>query len=248
MKEYQEIIDKYLSNTLNQTERSTFEERLTSESGLRDAYEMEVTSRRVIKIAGRRQLKARLDKFENPSEAKIIRPFFSTKRLLLVASLVIGLTAALWLIQSSFGNETPQALFAEHFQPYRSPVLERGTVEAQKNNWESGIENYNNQNYEAAIKSFEAALSTKQVPEYLVHFYLGQSLLAKDQPNTASAIAAFEKVMGDNFYQQPAKWYMALAYLELGQTDQSITLLKELARSNNYKTQEINALLKKLEE
>ena len=248
MNDHQKYIEDYLSGILTTEDKLIFEKRLASEEGFKEAYEMEVASRKLVKLGGRRHLKARLEQFEAEPKAKIIRPFFSTKRLLLVASLIIGLTASFWLIQSAFGHQEHQELFAEHFQAYRSPVIERGETTTEKSDWESGIEDYNAQNYETAIPAFEAALSAKQAPEYLIHFYIGQCYLAKDKPDAAAAITAFKKVMGDNFYQQPAQWYMALAHLESGQTDKAIMLFKELARSKNYKEKEINLLLKSLEE
>ena len=249
MKAHQDIIDHYLSGQMTEAEQARFERQLQEDSTLKEALEMELAARQVVRTAGRAHLKSRLQTFDEAETTKTIRPFFRSPTFLMAASLLVLLSVAIWLLRSDgLPSTSPQALFETHFEPYRPPISERGE-NAGSSSWARGMEAYQAKNYNVAIPSLLTALSENQAPDYLVQFYLGQSLLAMQPPDATTALAAFEEVLKEeSLYQQAAKWYMALAHLHLGNRDVAIQILEELAATGDYKVEEVRGVLKKMGE
>lgn len=249
MKNYQEKIEEYLSGKLSNAQSDAFEQQMEREPALRAAYEEELLARTVIRTAGREQLKARLEEMDAAGPQAAPGPRSPRNRWwIAAAAVVIGLTLGLWWWTSSTPPTGPQ-LFAQYFETYRPPQLERGTASTELSDWEKGLDYYSKQQFTPAAAAFEKSLKLDQAPQYLVQFYLGQSYLAQDPPQAALALAALKQAaQGEHFYQPVAQWYMALANLQLGQSQEAKLLLQDLASQGDVQPAEVVTLLKALGE
>jgi len=124
-----------------------------------------------------------------------------------------------------------------------------------------GMVAYNNQDYSSAISNFNQFLKsikqdccrpiTNQYYDIRVKLYLGHALLKTGKAKVA--LTHFKAVSNSKIlhqqeetrYLEGAKWYTALAYLELFQKSAAISILQELQSSTFYQ-QESQLLLLEL--
>lgn len=124
-----------------------------------------------------------------------------------------------------------------------------------------GIIAYNKQDYTLAISNFNQFFqnteqgccrpTTNQYYNIRVKLYLGDALLKTGQAKEA---LPYFKAISDSpilnqeeetEYLEAAKWYIALAYLELSQKEEAVSILQELKSSTLYQ-QEVQQLLLEL--
>lgn len=247
MKDYQEKIEQYLSGKMSATDQRSFEQEMTSQSALKEAVEQEMVARKVVQTAGRGHLKARLEKIDAAGPAAKHRMLGSSRRIWWLAASIIGLVIGLWWFSPSHPPSGPE-LFAQNFEAYRSPSLERGNPNEEPTNWQRGLSHYTEQEYGQAASAFEKSLAPPQAPTYLVQFYLGQCYLAQSPPQPEKALQAFEKVMQeDHFYRQATQWYQALTHLQLGHIETAQVQLQTLAEQGDFQPKEVARLLEALD-
>ena len=131
---------------------------------------------------------------------------FAPQYLTLVATLVLGVGAAIYLARPVPG----EALFLRHFEPYPStqPRVRGGPKDGGSN----ALALYEARDYRGALAAFDESLG-REPNDPVVLFYAGLSRLALGQVREASL--DLEKVLklGDQELQAPAEWYLALAHL-----------------------------------
>ena len=142
-----------------------------------------------------------------------------------------------------FGENDLNALAdAELTAYYKSPMTVR--QQGADNSWENGIKAYNEERFPAAIASIQRSLekNNKKVDEK--NLYLGLSHLYSKVPNLEKAITSFEKCQDSVVYGKQAKWFMGLAHLKLGNTEEARALIQQVAdMPDDWKRSEAAALL-----
>ena len=246
-KQRQELIERYLNEMMTDEEITRFNEKLKTDPLLLEELQLEQAAHSIVIEAGREDLRASLEGFEEEWQNKQTKTklvSLSSRRLLsLVAALLLLIMAMTWFYQNQI--DSPQDLFATHFEAYRSPSPERGNTLT--SNWQKASTAYAAANYIEAASLFQESIKDSTAIPYLSHFYLGISLLAQQPPRLESAIHSLEKVLlSDNDYQLQAKWYMALAFLKLDQKDKAKTWLEDLLKTGGFKEVEAAEVLKTL--
>jgi tetratricopeptide (TPR) repeat protein len=95
--------------------------------------------------------------------------------------------------------------------------------------------------YADAITLFEQV----QQKDEGVYLYLGNAYLALG--DATKAIPLFEKVIAEyDVFDEPAEWYLALAYLRNNRVEEAVSKLRALQQGNNSYADEAERLLKKL--
>ena len=95
----------------------------------------------------------------------------------------------------------------------------------------AAFEQYDSQNYSAAINSFQSLL--RENPQDInLNFYLGLSYLGAGQPENA---IPYLKDIGSSShpYQEPAQWYLALSYLKMGEVESGKATLLAITNSSS---------------
>ncbi len=237
----EQLIDRFLSGLMSEKERNDFLESLEKDADLKASYEEMKLVYDTIKIAGRNELKSKLSSFEQEeieNRGKIV-PLFLRRLGALAAVLVIAI-GIFYFLQDN--TPTADKLFAENFEVYQNPTNIRIT-EGENSNWTKASEFYANQDFENAIKSFEA--SSKEKPVYLIAFYLGSCLLSIEPPKLNEAIENFDIVLQtDNDYQEQANWYKALALLKLSRIEEAGQIFQSISEEENYKAEAASDILK----
>ncbi len=124
----------------------------------------------------------------------------------------------------------PEYLFAQHFQAYQPGHTDRG-AETVVTDELRAFEAYEQGNYERAIALFSNLLIEQDNPQY--HLLLAISWMEQDQPD--QAIPALKDILSENntSYQVEAAWYLALAYLQMGELPEAKAQLKRVEASNS---------------
>ena len=243
----QEWIEHYLDDSLEQQEKISFEQKLNTDLVFAQEVSIAQETRQAVKLAGRQNLKSRLEGFEKEIEKNSSNnfSFFRTLGIALMIFLALGI-AFWWFLQAKQKN-TPAKIYAAQFEPYRNPLKLRQVAPQQSNSWLKASEYYSQQNFEKAAHAFQQVLNQNSNTAYLAHFYLGVSLLAQKPAHAEKAILAFEAVFdSDNDYHQAALWYKALAYLQLEKPAEAKSILRKIVANNSYKKEEAKYILKQI--
>lgn len=209
--------------------------------------QLQKEAEQVIRLAGRKHLKNKLKKFESGNKVEI--PTRSAKKAFLQFALAVAaailILLPLWWFQSSLASSEDQ-LFSEYFETYRSPDTKRGESPDAEALWKNGAAHYADGNFNSAALKFEELAGLDD--NYLIHFYLGQSLLNLGKDKAPEAAAAFQKVLSkEHDYREQAQWYLALALLKSSNIEESSRLLKKISEDKgHYKQEEANRLFKKM--
>lgn len=247
------LIEKYLSEELNATERSEFDQLRKSDSDFAEEIQMAVTVNADFKVKQKMRLQGLLKEKgqATPVHEATVRTMTPRKSSVnwmrsIAAVFVLGLGLSLaWLIFSSPDNNT--LANEELVEVYKAPTrfLDEKVVDA---NWNNAITAYQDGQFSVAVAAIESSI--KKNPEKLdeKNFYLGLSYLYEDVPNLDKVISHLEttKEMNAARYGTQANWFMSLAYLKKGDTETAKVLLQEVVDADNWKKTEAVALLNNL--
>lgn len=241
----QQNIEAFLEGIMTSEERLAFEQRLTQEPKLSEAYENEIAARELIKEAGRLDLKKTLEGFDaemlDKSTHKRVIPLWA-KNAMRVAALLILFAGGYQVFQTFSGVNTSE-VYDTYFEVYDSSSVERDASGTAIPNWELAAESYRNERYEEALPFLEK--SKGEVPDYLISFYAGMSYMAQQQPNLEQAIQNFDAVLAtDNDYRQQAEWYKALALLNSEKEEEATVLFKSIVAAKSYHYEKAASILK----
>ncbi len=247
MSEQQNLIDQYLSGQLDAEQKTAFEKRLASEADLAAALEETQRVQYSVIIAGRRDLKAKMEAWEEDLEKPKVEKKFLRPWMLVAATFALVIWSTYSLGWWPKMQQEPTA-FELHFQVYRSPIQIRAQEAQEANLFAKAIQFYQAKDYSqtiAYLKKIDSAQSSQ--PAYLIQFYLGMAQLAQPVPAAKEAIAALEFVcQSENNYRQQATWYQGLAYVYLGMTSEASDNFKQLIFWNDFKAAEAADLLLQL--
>ncbi|MEM7085509.1 MAG: hypothetical protein AAF489_04960 [Bacteroidota bacterium] len=240
----QHNIEAYLERTMTSEERLVFERRLAEEPTLSEAYDSEIAARELIKQAGRLELKNTLEALdsqmrEEPIPKKVI-PLWA-KRAMRVAALLI-LFAGVYQVFLTFNGVDTSEVYDTYFEAYESPSWERDVSGTVDSNWKLVVESYQNAAYKEALPLLKK--SKGEVPDYLISFYTGISIMAGQSTDLEQAIQNFDAVLAtDNDYHQQSEWYKALALLKLEKKEEALTIFKRIVEAKNYQYEEAATIL-----
>lgn len=239
----QHSIEEYLEGMMTSEEKLVFEQRLSQEPALSKAHEMEISARELIMQAGRLELKNTLEaldaQIQNEPIQKSLMPMW-VKNSMRVAALLILFVAVYQVFLNSDAVNTSE-VYDTYFETYAAPSLERdGRTDL---NWNLVVESYQNEAYKEALVFLKK--SEGEVPDYLIDFYTGMSLMAVQPPEFGLAVQNFDKVLAtDNDYHQQAEWYMGLALLKMEKEEEAVVLFKRIVAAKNYQYEEAKSILK----
>lgn len=241
-----DLIEKYFGNSLSPKEQSKFNELLRTDEKFKIELDFQKDLQKVIYRNQRNDLKKVLQKFEqNKPDVKLLN---ISKKWLVAASIL--LIVGLGYIFLKNNNYSPDDLFVQNYEPYRNIVLpvERGinsnTIE------QSAFIAYENGNYRKAINLFNSVPNNN---DQYIQFYKAMCYMSLNKPKDAITLL---KIITESDYNQNseinfkelANWYLALAYLDLGEIDRAKKQFSIIAgdTDNVYKNEASGKILKSL--
>ena len=238
-----EKIDRYLNGEMSASEKAAFEEQVHQDKELREEVAMQHDIKIGIGKFEEANLNVKLQEKETMlrqsnqknSRGKSGKIFLWTA---LAAGFSLMLIAFIWL----FITDSPQALYAEYYQPYPNVVspIDRAQPSAVE---ENPFQLYETGRYADAIALFEKEV--KEAPSLPVHFYQGLSYLATRQ--TGLAIEQLEMVSETNHaLASPAQWYLGLSYLRDGNQEKAKEVFHHLASGNSDYQEKARSVLEEM--
>lgn len=172
--------------------------------------------------------------------------------ILLLLSIILIVVSVFLILQSPLeGTETytPEDLYYANFEAFPNLLspLENKEATSTSDDLQLALQLYQEEKYLAAIDSIQPLLAQQSNDDLLLYQSIAQ--LATDQ-NTDALINLSQIVENQQTnYELQTKWYLALAYLKIGATEDAITLLEELAaQETGFKKNRSAAILQILNE
>lgn len=236
-----DLINGYFEGSLTSSELDELEGLRQSDPDFDADFKFQRELRRSLKKSERQEIKAMFSelKVEQKIEPKLVkmRPWLVAASIALLAGL------ASWFFFNTNTIDTDK-LYASNFVPYENVVspIERGNqIEDLKTR---AFAAYENKEYQKALNLFtELRL---QGGDAYVDFYKGIVQMELNQHEKAIEILD-GYIRNEGQLSDRATWYLALAYLKIGEISECKIQLTKLIAMNSFKTESAQKLLVQLD-
>jgi tetratricopeptide (TPR) repeat protein len=161
-----------------------------------------------------------------------------------IAAAVVTLMLVVTTLIFNFSRSANDRIFASYYQQYKGDMA--GNRAGKVNPMINAVQMYDMGEYRTAIGLFGKILSG-DASNTAAHFFTGVSYMETHDYKNAIQNLSFVISKNDIAYVNHSKWYLALCYLETGQTKHAVDILTMLVNNNNnYKTK-AQDLLKKIQ-
>ena len=169
------------------------------------------------------------------------------KNLYWLAAAVVTLLVVSGVFLFRSATPDPTVLFQAYYEPYPNvfdPTV-RGDADSLSVN-AKGFRAYDQGNYVDAAKNFRQAANANDESERdIALLYLANSFLALDSATAAKN--ALMQIDEDGPVADQAKWYLALTWLKLGNLNEGIRILDDLADDSSSYRDKATQLLKDID-
>ena len=235
---------RYLQGKMSAEEAAAFEKNLKTDPQFREEFDFNKDLLESMRIHYKSVLKDKLVSLEKPAEGSQKkggqRRFFQITSIAAAVALMIALTYGLL-----FNPVDPQAIFDQYYSPYYN-VLDGTERSAGNVSGDLAMRLYEQQQYEEALLVFREAI--RQNPDNTsLSFYKALSHLSVEQAD--SAIVDLNQVVNEpeDQLQEPARWYLGLAYLQRGDVGQAKEIFTTIEAADDSYSERASEILKALE-
>jgi len=218
-----ELIDKYLTNSLDEEELLGFKNRLELKE-FKDAVIERKTVITSLKAHKKAALRAEI--------AETVRNHSAPERFKYVwhiaASFIVISVIGYLLYQNASNSTTYQDLYTKYYEPF--PV---STQRGDASDLDKGLKLYADGNYKEAI-----ALLNRDNKSPSINLYRGSCFLELNELDKAIEEFSIAAKSNDLILQQHAEWYLVMTYLKKNDTKSLNNQLDKIIESNHlYKEQ-----------
>jgi len=238
-----ELLQKFLgSEELTPSEATEFEKLYADDQDFAEEVTLASTAQAAFNIAQKQRWRAIA-----AEDKSTIRPIKSSTNWfrygIAAAGLVLLATLAVWLAGPSSIDRQVNDFLADHHVAPEVTRSERSTTPA----WEDLRLAYSENDFTKANQILSGMNPEEQnSPRY--HFYAGLVQLYKQPPTYDAAVKHLEKALTyQSAYDEETNWFLSLAYLKNGQSDEASTLLKQIVVKQAWNWKFAQLLLTKLE-
>ncbi len=228
-----EDIIRFIRGEMSEVELKAFEKELVSNRILVDEVRNVRLAISVIDRKGEQLLKKRFEKLERRNTIKKGVYILLT----VITVLVLGLVLKKGITKEK--KVDPKAIYAEHFQKYRSPVTIRN-ADSPQSDMSAAIKAYGDEKYDEAFDLFNTDCS--EINQEAC-FY---AILSAIYDGKIDFRGSKNTLMENSPYAAIVMWNEALFYLKQNNKNEAIKLFKELSEMGTYKKIESLAILKRL--
>jgi tetratricopeptide (TPR) repeat protein len=159
------------------------------------------------------------------------------------------LIVATFILFNIVNNTSPDAIFAQYYQPFenqgsglRGSEIEKGDIN--KNLLQDALSEYDNGNFSEAASIFDR-ITVNDENKNSVWMYGGNAYLNEGQMEKAKKM--FQNIIEEDAgYIVYAKWYLSLCYVRNEEYEEAKPLLEEIRDKGKYKSNEAEEILTKL--
>ncbi len=240
-KQEQELIRKYLEDTLTREEELVVADLYQKDADFRDAIDGleqlntdeldDIMSSIDAKIESVTISSSSSDESESETPEPITRNLYPWKNMAIAASVVIFFLVGSIALTTQL-KSTNQKIVENAFEPIPYPdMVTRGSGDELSNLEKIAISAYNTENYEVSAEHF-LKLHKKYPENTKYSLFLGISYMGLNKVD--KAIEVLESIESNEKFEDDIRWYLALAYLKTKNKDKARVLFEELADSSSY--------------
>lgn len=220
--DHEELIEKYFAKSLNNDEKSMFDQLMQTNETFREQVIYEEEVQKAIILNERQVLKKKLQLFETKKPKQNYTIWY------VAASFAVMLGIGYW----TFSNDVDtNAVYEEYYQSYPNVVAPTVRGENSTDIKSEAFYSYDSGDYAKALTLFSKLYDTEKEDYSL--FYKSLSLMELKRYD--EALTSFEQfdLQKNNGFTPYVKWYKALTLVKLEQEEKALVLLQELANSAN---------------
>ncbi|TAE45347.1 MAG: hypothetical protein EAZ89_21320 [Bacteroidetes bacterium] len=236
-------IEAYVDRQMTPEEKAAFEQEMTLNPALRQqtrqVQESILTLRALAREAEKDSLRTMYQEVSATPRARVLDMALRPRTWLYAAAAAV---LVLIVARISF-SPRPDAveLYGRYFEPYPAERFRGGNDTSYR---AAALQLYSEKNYAAAIPLLRG-WSQKEPENETPLLYLAVSDMERGEHT--EAIVLLTHLMAGKEFQEPARWYLALQYVKLGQSEKALPLLEEISgRTVHYRRAEATKLLKTL--
>lgn len=245
-----DLIEKYLEQKMTIEERRAFEQLIKNDPALREEVELHQQIGGTLKGEKIHQLRDVLKETDKNwgvegGDQKVKPRTINFRRIIAIAATVLLMVVAYQFFFPGSGAISNEQLFADNFQPYQMLLSQRNLSQEEKNEvLENAISAYTKGDFQNASEAF-LKLSENDPNDISYQFYHAVATLGAKDNDTS--IKLFRKIIAaeNHPFKEQSQWYLALAYLQKGETKSVEKSLKKI-QSGQFKYAEAQQILKEL--
>ncbi len=231
-----ETIDRYITDEMNESERTAFETRMASDKKLAALVkEMQQLVSAVETVALREQLEEFHNSIAQPTDDKVkkLHPVSHYKRpMRWIYSAAAVLLVLMGIFYFTNMDSPSERIFARNFVP--DPGLPTTMSTTSDYDFFDAMVNYKREEYTLAIDKWEKLLAEKPQNDSL-NYFLGVSYLAIDDAETAQKYLDKLQAHSESIFSEDAVYYRALALIKKDELAQAAQLLRDNPSKRNSK-------------
>jgi len=242
-----ELIEKYLTYSLPETEQAEFARKLESDSALAAQVSDYRLAMKSAEHYGKIKLKERLGKIMTETKAEQAK-WHNNQWMRIAAAVLIFLAAGSPFLFNHFNQGIDyQQIYTENFNLYPN-VLNQRSDDVQKNVMlTEAMSYYSDKDFVNAFALLDELSKKQDSLAATVTFYKGICLLGAGKDEEAAEV--FSNILSnpDESYKNPARWYLALTFIKSGKQAEAEALLKEISVEKTYNYLKAEKILEELE-
>jgi len=247
-------IQKYLDGNLSEEELKKFKEDLQKDPELVEELDLHRSLNEVVTSHDENRFRKKLNeaykvyKIDVSPDAGVKQPFRKSSliKYLSYSGAVVFIAAIVFTLQT-FHKQSNEVIFDEYLIPYAKELNSRNFSENDGigSTLMQGINLYLQNDFSEASKVFISVLNEN--PDNTdARFYNGLCYIYLN--DFRNAITSFDFVLRQpyNYYQEYARWYLAMCYIGTNSNPTARSILMEIASDNGYFSVKAKKVLRKL--
>lgn len=230
-----ELIALYFEGKLNELEKDQFETLMQTDAVFKAHVTLEEQVKTAIISVKKDNLRSRLKSLEQPKKKT------NYYAIAIAASIILAL-GVFALLQPKTTQSNAQ-LFAAYFEPYDNIIVPASRGDEVTDAKSKAFRAYDLKNYAIASQQFESLYASTNTSYYL--FYQAVCELQLGETDNAISHLKAHQQFTDKLSPQ-TNWYLALAYLKKGHTEDAKIVLQQIREKQTYQYEAAEAILKEM--
>lgn len=219
MKNNSQLFDEYLNGTLNQSEKTAFEDRIETDTLFDSEFKVHQLLIKGIVESGKSELKKRLADHEAKISSRTLNQYLYFRIAAGIALIMI-----LSFIVVKYATSTDyEEVYAQNFSTY--PNVIDPINRSESNSDYSIYQLYELKQFNKVIIQLESKINRSSLSDS-EWFYLGQSYMTQD--NFTEAVTCLKKITKNSDFHQAAEWYTALAFIKIKEVKKARLILNQI--------------------
>jgi TolA-binding protein len=240
------FIEKFISGEMSDTEKQWFVKELEGNEELRNEVDLRQRTDQILKNQNVISLRNKLLEIER-QRTEIKSPVKESKRSVYIkyAAAFAGLVIIGSLILLPGKKLSGDEIAKQYYKAYEPPTSQRSAKSETDADFTLALEFYNTHDYHKAAILFNKVLENKPNDMQTLLLIGVSNFEEKKYPE---AKQSFGRVIDDNnnLYIDQARWYLALCYINTGETKKAIQLFEEISKESGIYQNDAKKIVKEL--